>query len=34
MEWEYSNMGKHNGRQIAVVFSCEFKHLQIAEWPG
>lgn len=27
-------MGKNNVRQIAVDFSCEFKHLQSSEWAG
>lgn len=31
MESEYNNVGKNNVRQIAVDFSCEFKHLQSAE---
>lgn len=32
MESEYSKEGKNNVRQIAVDFSCEFKHLQSPEW--
>lgn len=34
MEPLYSSVGKNNVRQIAVDFSCEFKHLQSPEWAG
>lgn len=34
MESEHSHVDKNNVRQIAPDYSCEFKHLQSAEWAG
>lgn len=34
METLHSSVGQNNVRQIAVDFSCEFKHLQSPEWAG